>query len=161
MKKLLFPFLAVFILTTACSKKVNRNIGTNNLEIHCLGKNSDGTLNIRSWGTARKLKDAIEEAKKNALKEVIFTGVKNGSTSCGIVPLLLSVNAERNHESFFASFFSNSEVYNQFVTITQDNINNARKYTTTAHSAQGIVHSIDVSINKLGLKEYLKSKGIK
>lgn len=149
------------LVVIACSSNVTRNIGSNNLQVHCLGNNSDGTLSIRSWGTARELKDAIEDAKKKALKEVIFSGVKNGSQDCGMIPILLSVNSKLDNESFFAAFFGDPNVYGQFVTVTQDNINNARKYSGSTRSAQGIVHSIDVSVDKLALKKYLQSKGIK
>ena len=47
--------------------------------IECMGVELDGSQTLRVWALGRNKVDALEQAKKNAVREVIFKGIRNGS----------------------------------------------------------------------------------
>lgn len=44
-------------------------------EVECLGVELDGSQTLRIWGVGRNKKDAVEQAKKNAVRIVLFKGM--------------------------------------------------------------------------------------
>lgn len=82
----------------------NSNIGYYTIEPECLGSELDGSVTLRSWGTGRNRFDAVDQAKKNAVRDVIFKGIRKGSSECNPRPLLPEVNAEMKYEDFFNRF---------------------------------------------------------
>jgi hypothetical protein len=71
-----------------------------------MGVEGDGSQTLKSWGNGRNRKDACEQAKKNAVKEVLFKGIIHGRSGCEQRPLVPEVNAEMKYENFFNSFFT-------------------------------------------------------
>ncbi|MCQ2265859.1 MAG: hypothetical protein MJZ46_07480 [Bacteroidales bacterium] len=65
-------------------------------EIECLGVEEDGSQTLRSWGVGRNKQDAIEQAKKNAVKAVLFKGIQKGNGECNVRPLIYEVNAQEH-----------------------------------------------------------------
>ena len=131
----------------------------------CLGNNNDGTVSLRAWGTGKDVYEAIYDAKKRALNQIIFEGITAGSESCGVAPLILEVNARENNEALFNSFFSDKELMSKFITITEDNLTIARKSQNQKSklkikSTFGVAHYIGINLNKSELHKYFKSKGI-
>lgn len=52
-------------------------------------------------GEGRNRADAVEQAKKNAVREVIFNGIHDGNSSCDQRPLLNIPNAEERYREYF------------------------------------------------------------
>ena len=72
----------------------------------------DGSVVVRAWGQGSSRSEAMEQAKKNALRDVIFKGLKKGQ--CNFKPLLFEVNAQEKYENYFNHFFGSGE-YTQFL----------------------------------------------
>ena len=51
-------------------------------EVECLGVELDGSQTVRVWGVGRNKKDAVEQAKKNAVRVVLFKGIQGGLKGC-------------------------------------------------------------------------------
>ncbi len=81
----------------------------------CISNELDGTVTLRIWGLGRTFKDATDQAKKNAVNEVIFNGVRNGNVSYTQAPLVSEANARTKYESYFNSFFRDDGPYADFV----------------------------------------------
>jgi hypothetical protein len=106
--------LLLFVTFSSCSKKVT---GYYNYEVQALDNNitADGVIFIKSWGVGKKYNQAIEDAKRNAIKAVIFKGVPNSSIKR---PLLSTPGAEQQHRDFFDAFFQKDGKYLQYVVKT-------------------------------------------
>lgn len=120
MKKQFLPVIigAVLFSTLSCSS--NKTTGAfYTYQTECLGVELDGSQTLWVWGTGKNKTDAIEQAKKNAVHEVIFKGISAGDPSCNRKALLLEVNANEKYEDYFNAFFVDKGLYNQFVT-TED-----------------------------------------
>lgn len=81
-------------------------------ETECMGNTMDGTVVLRAWGQGASRADAVEQAKKQAIHDIIFKGVQKGQ--CKFKPLLFEVNAEEKYQSYFDSFFSKNGAYTEF-----------------------------------------------
>jgi hypothetical protein len=93
-----------------------------NYKTECLGVELDGTQTLKAWGHGRYRKDAADQAKKNAVRDVIFKGILDGSNECKEKPLLLEVNAEKKYESYFTNFFKDGGEYKKFVSLKDEKI---------------------------------------
>lgn len=98
----------------------------------CMGVEGDGSQTLRVWGLGRNKTDALEQAKKNAVKEVIFKGIRNGSKECEMRPLIYEVNAGEKYQYYFNVFFKDDGDYKLYVT-TEDRrpLTNKKENTAT------------------------------
>ncbi len=78
-----------------------------------LGSEMDGSVVLRAWGQGHSRSAAMEQAKKQAVYDVIFEGVRKGQ--CNFKPLLFEVNAREKYQAYFDKFFSKGGDYEQFL----------------------------------------------
>jgi len=124
------------------------------LNSECLGTEMDGSLTLKSWGSGRNYSDALEQAKKNAVYEVIFKGIKEGDNSCSRSALLVEVNAEKKHEEYFAQFFSDNGPYKEFVSLKDERIGHKFKRDKKRRDVT-ITESAVVRVQRLLIKKKL------
>ena len=58
----------------------------------------DGSLTLRVMGTGRNKIDAFEQAKKQAVYDVLFKGITKGNTDYNMRPVMTEVNARQRHQ---------------------------------------------------------------
>lgn len=122
MKKLTLILGAAFSLTvmttvmTSCGSTQMKGAGNYTYETECMGVEGDGSQTVKGWGSGRNREDAIEQAKKNAVSDVLFKGIRNGKTECNTKPVLFEVNVREKHEDYFNAFFADQGPYKEFIT---------------------------------------------
>ena len=66
----------VLLLTSSlfmsCGTPQRQIAGNYNYETECLGVELDGSQTLRAWGSGRNRSDAVEQAKKNGIRDVMF-----------------------------------------------------------------------------------------
>ena len=107
--------LLLLILAGWSSKKSVSSY--HSFESECLGVELDGSETLRAWGRGKNRTDAIEQAKKNAVRDVLFKGVVAGSRECSVRPLITEVNAQERYASYFNDFFRDGGEYLKYVSI--------------------------------------------
>ena len=70
--------LYLFLIIPISYYSQNNNTGKISFESECMGVELDGSQTLKAWGTGRNYSDACEQAKKNAVRDVLFKGIKNG-----------------------------------------------------------------------------------
>ncbi len=127
-KRILVMISLLFIWGLSFAQTGNYNVP----EIECMGVESDGSQTLRVWGIGRNKFDALEQAKKNAVKAVIFKGIRNGSQECNIRPLIYEVNAEEKYQYYFNAFFKDDGEHRKYVS-TEDRrpLTNKKENTKT------------------------------
>lgn len=86
--------------------------------VECLNVELDGSITVRVTGAGRNRLDAKEQARKNAVYNVIFKGVKViGKNSTLSRPLVYEVNAEEKYEAFVNAFFADGGKYLEFTSM--------------------------------------------
>ncbi|OFX52525.1 MAG: hypothetical protein A2046_06090 [Bacteroidetes bacterium GWA2_30_7] len=114
-KNLFFSIIVLFLSTTTISGFAQKSIGGYyTYETECLGVELDGSQTVKSWGSGRNREDAIEQAKKNAVRDVLFNGIKKGKPDCNVKPVIFEVNAQEKYEDYFNKFFTDGGEYDKF-----------------------------------------------
>ena len=99
MKKLMLIFVGLMALMFA------QEVKAQSFETECISVEQDGSQTLRVWGKGRNRTDAIEQAKKNAVFEILFNGVLKGNKGYNQRPLVTEVNARERYQDYFDIFF--------------------------------------------------------
>lgn len=106
--------LSFLLIVTGCKAPVTGVSGNYIYKTECMGAGTDGTLMVKAWGTGASEKEAVEQAKIKAIKDVLFSGIREGKSDCGIIALLTDVNVYEKNEAYFMDFFSKRGDYADF-----------------------------------------------
>ena len=151
---------AIAVAAVACktaTTEISGEYSTYNFDIACLAMDPDGTQTLRTWGQGKNRSEAIEQAKKKALEEVLFKGVTAGSGEWDQRPIVTEVNAQQRHEDYFTKFFEDGGEYRNYVWLDEKGTSRIKSESATVEN-WGMV----VSINRDKLRDKLiKDKIIK
>lgn len=111
--------LLVSIPAMQAQKKLAGNYG---YKTECMGVEGDGSATVKAWGNGRNRSDAVEQAKKNAVRDVIFTGLLEGKQDCKQKPLIFEVNAEEKYEDYFNKFFADGGEFKNYISLRDERI---------------------------------------
>lgn len=153
--------ICLFLLSLSfASCRTNRNVSgavtAMSMETVSLGSAGDGTITLRTWGAGRNRGEAIEQAKRNALHDVIFKGIKKGpNIGLASKPLVPEVNAEEKYAVYFEPFFSPGGEYKNFVV---EEPGSAERLTSQGVSRES--YGIIVIVDRDALKQQLLQDGV-
>ncbi|SHE31934.1 hypothetical protein [Dysgonomonas macrotermitis] len=154
MKKLIYNIgvlMLVLTLITSCGSS-QKTVGAHyTSETECLGVEGDGSQTVRAWGTGRNKTDAVEQARKNAVRDILFKGITKGTGECNMKPLLLEVNAQEKYEYYFNIFFQDGGAYKQYVSNEDTRSGSSVSSSTDTQVKYGVV----VRVLRSELKERL------
>ena len=155
--KIIYSLLFVFFITfSVSSQKVNGNY---NYKTSCVDVESDGSQTLLVWGKGRNRTDAVEQAKKNAVSDILFIGILDGNSVCTKRPLLPEVNARERYEDYFNAFFKDGGDFMKYVSLKDERIGD-RIFRDKKKSSNGINLSVVVRVLMPELKAQLKKDGI-
>ena len=146
---------STFILFSCNPQK--KIAGNYTYKTECLGIEMDGTQTVKAWGNGRNRFDATEQAKKNALNDVIFNGIYEGKQDCEKRPILTELNARQRYDTYFNNFFIDD--YKQFVTLKDERI--GQKVLKDRKGArQSVTHGVVIRVLRSELRLKLINDGI-
>ena len=151
------PIFSILVLIFSCQSQKNI-AGNYTYKTECAGNANDGHFLLKAWGKGVNKKEAIEDARKNALKDVLFSGVFTGDAACARNALLTEVNAIEKHKAFFEKFFARNGDYKDFIKERKNGVNS--KYDKKK-SRFGIVYGTIFIFKQTELDIYLTKKGVK
>lgn len=102
------------VIMVRCNTNKNLTASYNH-EIESTGVELDGSITLKTWGKGRNRADGIEQAKKEAVNAVLFTGIRNGKQEFQISPILNLPNIRESRADYFNDFFKDSGEYLNFV----------------------------------------------
>jgi len=105
--------LLVLLITSSCSLLLYRGGPITFSSIECVSQEFDGT--VTSLGNGRNRFDALEQAKKNSIFQLLFKGVSSNNSNCNIRPLIPEANAESRYKDYFNIFFKDNGDYLKYV----------------------------------------------
>lgn len=113
MRKITYLLLVLY----TCSCVPAKIVKPYNSKTICVSTQADGRQVVKAWGQGTNYANALEDAKANAINDIIFKGIYDGDPKCNKIPLVPEVNARTKYENYFNGFFSNGGSYNNFVTV--------------------------------------------
>lgn len=121
-----------------------------------LNNELDGSITVRAYGQGRNRGDALAQARKNAIHQVIFEGIYVPGNEVLSRPLIFGNNITTKHEEFFNNFFRDGGEYKNFVHNTDRRIRtNEKSWTGTQAKI-----STTITVERALLKQYLKEQNI-
>jgi hypothetical protein len=133
--------------------------GNYTYKTECLGTELDGSVTLKAWGNGRNRVDAVEQAKKNGTRDVLFSGITEGKSDCNRAPLLLELNAQTKYEDYFNVFFADGGEYKNFVSLRDERIFD--KISRDKKGArESVTHGIVLRVLRSELKQKLIKDGI-
>jgi hypothetical protein len=116
-------FLYLLIVSVIYSCHLNKGVsGFFPVEIDCLGVELDGSQTVLSNGEGRNRIDALEQAKKNAVNAVLFSGFVGNNRGCSVRPLILEIDGRLKNETYFNAFFKDDGEYLKYVLLDDEKI---------------------------------------
>ena len=113
--------LVLSVVLASCSPQYHT--ATNyNIETECMGVELDGSQTVKAWGKGKDRDDAVEQARKNAVRDVIFKGISKGNNECNFKPLIVEVQAAEKYEDYFFKFFADGGKYAEFVSDADESL---------------------------------------
>lgn len=126
-----------------------------NFQTECLGVELDGSQTLRVFGKGKNKADAIEQAKKNAVRDILFKGINAGSGECSQRPLVNEVNAQEKYAYYFNPFFKDKGEYLNFVKLDEKRLSRI-KSSNNSQENWGVV----VTVDRAGLQQLLINDNI-
>jgi hypothetical protein len=128
--KLIVVILTVFFVSPVLGQVFNKQKKTAsyyNVETECLEDKLDGSFVLNAWGKGSSKSEAIDQAKRNVLNDILFNGVNKG---CQMRPLIVEVNAASKYRSYVYAFFDKE--YKDFISIEKSpkSLKKSRKQTS-------------------------------
>ncbi|MCC8154320.1 MAG: hypothetical protein LIP01_08955 [Tannerellaceae bacterium] len=146
----------VLCLLASCNKQTYSTASHYTYESECLGVELDGSQTLRAWGTGRNKADTVEQAKKNAVRDVLFKGIRSGNNECNTRSLVTEVNAQEKYEAYFNRFLTDRGDYRKYVSIEDEK----RKSKVKKSNQSQMQYSIVVRVKRSELRERLQRDNV-
>ncbi len=156
MKKYLFlVVLVAMTMLTGCGTKHSQAYYDQPSLV--MSANLDGSYVIRVQVRAKDGVVAFTEARRKAVQEVIFDGVKAGNSGItDLKPLCFDRNAREKYEDYWNAFFSDNGPWKEYASYKD------RRAVTTRYERDGrqMIETGTVTVDRAGLKKKLIADGI-
>lgn len=156
MKLTIVVAIALTLFVGCKSKETATTAAFHSYTTECLGKNMDGSQTLRVWASGSNKSDAVEQAKKKAVYDVVFSGIQAGSGDCNAYPVIDEANARKKYEEYFDLFFANGGAYTEYVFISDQKKAAMQRYYGDGTQTFGII----VTVNRSALRKRFESDNI-
>lgn len=153
---LLVAALALGVSACKTPQVIDSVYAGSTFEIECMGVDHDGSQTLRTWGSGKNKAQAMETAKKNAIKAVLFKGINAGTGDCDKRPLIFEANAEEKYESYFNRFFADGGEYKKYASMVDEKRTSRLKSSNSAIESWGVV----VRVDRAALRQRMIDEGI-
>jgi hypothetical protein len=148
--------ISIVLISCNAQKKI---AGNYSYKTECLGIEMDGSQIVKAWGDGRNRFDVIEQAKKNAVNDVLFNGIYEGKQECEKRPVIAEVNARQKHEAYFNKFFADNDQYKKYVSLKDERI--GQKVSRDLKGwRQSVTHGVILQVLRAELKQKMIEDGI-
>lgn len=149
-RSLLLLSIAILPLLIGCG--IQSSQAFYNYDSRIISSELDGSYNIRAFGRGRNAVVAYDEARKQAVYDVLFNGVQSSNSRISsLQPLMLEVNAKTKYEDYFNTFFADGGAYRDFTSL-----HDTRILTENWHNNKlQILVQVSITVDRKALKQKL------
>lgn len=150
----------ISVLSFSCGSPQKSMSGAYTYETECMGVEGDGSQTLKAWGNGRNREDAIEQAKKTGVRDVLFTGIRKGRTECNSKPVLFEVNIREKKEDYFNAFFADGGPYKEFITGEDGSDMHLSVLQGKKKVGDQVTYGVVIRVQRAKLKERMIQDGI-
>ena len=156
MKRIAYFFLLLLAITLAgCG--IRSSQAFYNYESKIISTELDGSYNIRAFGRARNAVTAYEEARKQAVYDMLFNGIQSSNSRVSdLRPMMLEVNAKEKYEAYFNAFFADGGLYKKITSLHDTRILTERWHNNRLQ----VVVQTSITVDRNALKQQLINDNI-
>lgn len=148
--------VAVAMTLVSCNLQKISTAAFHEVKSEFMNLEGDGSITVRAYGIGRYRGDALDQARKNAIRDVMLRGVYVPGDPQMSRPLILEVNAEEKYADFLHKFFADGGDYVQFFSRRD-----RRRETNEKHwSGTQMKISSTIRVLRPELQQYLKQNNI-
>jgi len=148
-KVLQIVILAVSSLMLLSFAKINRTYQT-----ECVTLETDGYITIKIWDTKKGIKYKPEQARKDAVNAILFSGIAGGNGCSNQPPILNKAEEQEKFKSIEKSFFARKGKWSMYTR------SSATETTLPANLGVKNWKVYQVSISKNELRKFLEEQKI-
>jgi hypothetical protein len=140
----------------ALSSLILLSFGYNNrtYQTECVTLETDGYITIKIWDTKKGAKYKPEQARKDAIHAIMFSGISGGNGCSTQPPILNKTEEQENFKTIEKSFFAKNDKWSMFTR------SSATEKTLPANLGIKNWKVYQVSLSKNELRKYLKEQKI-
>lgn len=146
--------LSIFLGGCHSAQRIESNFGSKSFETMCISCNGTQQT-VRAWGKGMNKDHALDQCRKQALRDIIFKGITLGEQSCIRRPLVAEVNAEERHRAFFSEFFSDKGRWKKYAVLS-----NKGGAKPVSKNYEIETWEATVTVDIAALAKYLQEKGL-
>lgn len=140
---------------TGCKSKIDTVSGYYDYETECVSVDRNGIQTVKAWGTGRTEKEAILNARRRAVDDILFKGLRGGSRGCNLRPLIANPNTRRNQEQYFFRFFGENGPFETYAGLPDENWLR-QKLKINKKNKHNLAYEVVIEVDVMGLKNHLK-----
>ncbi|NEV93027.1 hypothetical protein G3567_02555 [Psychroflexus sp. YR1-1] len=146
--------ILAFVLTS-CKSKIDTVSGYYDYETECVSVDRNGFQTVKAWGIGMTEKDAILNARRRAVDEILFKGIRGGSSLCEIRPMISNPNKRRDNLNYFNRFYAPQGDFERFAGLPEENWLR-RKLKINQKNEGKLAYEIIIEVDMMGLREHMR-----
>lgn len=148
---------AALLAAGACrsNQKVADSYSNYHFATTCVNTSPSGVVTVRAWGSGPNRASAIEEAKRQALNDMIFKGIQGTKGYAGQA-IITEVNARERYAEYFDRFFAKGGEYGKFVKESSGTDKSRVEAKSNGRTGYGVTLDID----RPALRRQLQDDGL-
>jgi len=155
MKKIFAILMGGILLLNSCASSYKSSAQQAD-NVQFVSTQMDGSVTVRVSKAGRTYNEALEQAKKLAVRQTIFGGIDVKDNAYMAKPLITEVNAAEKYQNFFNAFFADGGKFADFVS-NEDKKAGSDQISDTKNSVRVIT---TVRVLRSELKQYLIDNSI-
>lgn len=146
--------LNYLILILNCLLLLSFYTDTRTCQTECVTTGSDGYITIKIWDTKKGVKYNAEQARKDAINAILYSGISSSAVCNTQAPILNRTDAQTKFKKIEKNFFSKNGKWSFF---TRSSITETSLPTSLSKNNWRVYQ---VSISKNELRKYLEDQNI-
>lgn len=127
---------------------------TNAFQTECVTVESDGYITIKIWDTKKGATYKVEQARKDAIRAILYSGIAGGSICSTQLPILNKAEEQENFKKIEKSFFAKNGKWAMFTR------SSATETTLPVNLGNKNWKVYQISVSKNELRKYLEEQKI-
>ncbi|MDP3358135.1 MAG: hypothetical protein Q8S41_02190 [Lutibacter sp.] len=146
--------LHIIIIAVSSFMLLSFSASNRNYQTECITIETDGYISIKIWNIKKGVKYKPEQARRDAIHAILFSGISEGNRCATQPPILNNSEEQEKFKSIQKSFFANKGKWSMFT--------RSSATETTLPAILGVKNwkVYQVSISKNELRKYLENQKI-
>jgi hypothetical protein len=152
---ILFTLVFSSCLLAGCKSKIDTISGYYDYETECVSVNRTGFQTVKAWGIGMDEKEAILNARRRAVDDILFQGITGGNSLCDMRPIISNPNKRRDNVNYFRNFFAANGAFENYAGLPEENWLRQKMKVNKKNKGR-LAYEIIIEVDVDGLRNQMK-----